>query len=93
MLKPLRAGNFAALTSSKRVEGHGPMQDMAVHPAMGAVLVAMPDNSRKIVAALCRGPAGPCLAFEASYPISNRAAPNGGSGSPAVEVLVRAQRA
>jgi putative intracellular protease/amidase len=31
---------------------------MAVHPTMGAVLVAMLDTSRKIVAAVCHGPAG-----------------------------------
>jgi putative intracellular protease/amidase len=62
----------AALTSPMRVEdidpnrfdvillvgGHGPMQDMAVHPTMGAVLVAMLDTARKIVAAVCHGPAG-----------------------------------
>ena len=62
----------AALTSPMRVEdidpdrfdviflvgGHGPMQDMAVHPTMGAVLVAILDSSRKIVAAVCHGPAG-----------------------------------
>jgi putative intracellular protease/amidase len=62
----------AALTSPMRVEdidpnrfdviflvgGHGPMQDMAVHQTMGAVLVAMLDTSRKIVAAVCHGPAG-----------------------------------
>jgi len=40
------------------VGGHGPMQDIAVHPTMGAVLVAMLDTSRKIVAAVCHGPAG-----------------------------------
>ena len=62
----------SALTSPMRVEdidpdrldviflvgGHGPMQDMAVHPTIGKVLVAMIDNSRKIVAAVCHGPAG-----------------------------------
>jgi putative intracellular protease/amidase len=62
----------ASLTSPMRVEdinpdqvdvlflvgGHGPMQDMAVHPTMGAVLVAMLDNPRKLVAAVCHGPAG-----------------------------------
>lgn len=61
-----------ALTSPMRVEdinpdkfdviflvgGHGPMQDMAVHSTLGAVLVAMLDNSKKIVAAVCHGPAG-----------------------------------
>jgi len=39
------------------VGGHGPMQDMAVHPTIGAVLVAMLDNPRKIVATVCHGPA------------------------------------
>lgn len=62
----------SALTSPMRVEdiepdrfdlvflvgGHGPMQDMAVHPTLGAVLVAMLDNPRKVVAAVCHGPAG-----------------------------------
>jgi putative intracellular protease/amidase len=40
------------------VGGHGPMQDMAVHATLGAVLVAMLDNPRKMVAAVCHGPAG-----------------------------------
>ena len=40
------------------VGGHGPMQDMAVHPLLGQVLVAMLDNPRKLVAAVCHGPAG-----------------------------------
>jgi putative intracellular protease/amidase len=40
------------------VGGHGPMQDMAVHPTLGRVLVAMLGNPRKIVAAVCHGPAG-----------------------------------
>ena len=62
----------AALTSPMRVEdidadrfdaiflvgGHGPMQDMAVHPTIGAVLAAMLDNPKKVVAAVCHGPAG-----------------------------------
>ena len=62
----------AALTSPMRVEdispepfdviflvgGHGPMQDMAVHPTLGGVLVAMLDNPKKLVAAVCHGPAG-----------------------------------
>ena len=39
------------------VGGHGPMQDIAVHPTLGAVLVAMLDNPRKVVAAVCHGPA------------------------------------
>ena len=62
----------SALTSPMRVEdiepdhfdaiflvgGHGPMQDMAVHATIGTVLVAMLDNPRKVVAAVCHGPAG-----------------------------------
>ena len=40
------------------VGGHGPMQDMAVNPAIGALLVLMLDNPRKIVSAVCHGPAG-----------------------------------
>ena len=68
-----------ALTSPMRVEdikaeqfdaiflvgGHGPMQDMAVHPTLGGILVAMLDSPRKIVAAVCHGPAG---FFTASRP-------------------------
>lgn len=62
----------SALTSPMRVEdidpekfdviflvgGHGPMQDMAVHPTLGAVLVAMLDHPKKLVAAVCHGSAG-----------------------------------
>jgi putative intracellular protease/amidase len=40
------------------VGGHGPMQDIAVYSTIGPVLVAMLDNPRKIVAAVCHGPAG-----------------------------------
>jgi putative intracellular protease/amidase len=40
------------------VGGHGPMQDMAVHPTIGVLLVEMLDNPSKIVAAVCHGPAG-----------------------------------
>lgn len=62
----------SALTSPMRVEdidpdtfdviflvgGHGPMQDMAVHPTLGPVLITMLDNRKKIVAAVCHGVAG-----------------------------------
>lgn len=37
--------------------GHGPMQDLAVDPALGALLVSMLDGG-KVVAAVCHGPAG-----------------------------------
>lgn len=40
------------------VGGHGPMQDMAVHPTVGSLLAAMLDNPKKVVAAVCHGPAG-----------------------------------
>lgn len=40
------------------VGGHGPMQDMAVHATLGSVLVSMLDNPKKVVAAVCHGPAG-----------------------------------
>jgi putative intracellular protease/amidase len=40
------------------VGGHGPMQDLAVHPTLGAVLIEMLENPRKVVAAVCHGSAG-----------------------------------
>jgi putative intracellular protease/amidase len=68
----------ASLTAPMRVEdvrpdqfdviflvgGHGPMQDMAVYSTIGPVLVAMLDNPRKIVAAVCHGPADGTWAFK-----------------------------
>lgn len=40
------------------VGGHGPMQDMAVHPSVGDLLAATLDDPNKIVAGVCHGPAG-----------------------------------
>lgn len=40
------------------VGGHGPMQDLAVHPSMGALLEANLDDPAKVVGAVCHGPAG-----------------------------------
>jgi putative intracellular protease/amidase len=40
------------------VGGHGPMQDLAVHPSIGDLLAANLDNPRKIVGGVCHGPAG-----------------------------------
>jgi len=40
------------------VGGHGPMQDMAVDPSIGRILVALLDDPKKIVSAVCHGPAG-----------------------------------
>lgn len=40
------------------VGGHGPMQDMAVDPSIGAILAALLDDPKKVVSAVCHGPAG-----------------------------------
>lgn len=40
------------------VGGHGPMQDLAVHPTIGQLLAANLDNPHKMVGAVCHGPAG-----------------------------------
>jgi putative intracellular protease/amidase len=40
------------------VGGHGPMQDMAVHPVIGGLLAEALDSPNKLVAAVCHGPAG-----------------------------------
>jgi putative intracellular protease/amidase len=39
------------------VGGHGPMQDLAVDPAISDLLNAVVDDSEKILAAVCHGPA------------------------------------
>lgn len=39
------------------IGGHGPMQDLAVHPTFGDLLVANLDDPRKIVGGVCHGPA------------------------------------
>lgn len=39
------------------VGGHGPMQDLAVHPSFGDFLAAMLGDPGKIVSAVCHGPA------------------------------------
>lgn len=40
------------------VGGHGPMQDLAVHPTIGDVLAANLDDPDKFVGGVCHGPAG-----------------------------------
>lgn len=40
------------------VGGHGPMQDLAVHPTIGDLLAANLDDPSKMVGAVCHGPAG-----------------------------------
>lgn len=39
------------------VGGHGPMQDLAVHPTLGDVMVQILDDPNKVLAAVCHGPA------------------------------------
>jgi putative intracellular protease/amidase len=40
------------------VGGHGPMQDLAVHPTIGQLLSANLDNPHKMVGGVCHGPVG-----------------------------------
>jgi putative intracellular protease/amidase len=40
------------------IGGHGPMQDLAVHPTIGGLLEATLDDPTKIVGGVCHGPAG-----------------------------------
>lgn len=40
------------------VGGHGPMQDLAVHPTLGELLIANLDSPDRFVGAVCHGPAG-----------------------------------
>ena len=40
------------------VGGHGPMQDLAVHSTIGALLAANLDHPAKFVGGVCHGPAG-----------------------------------
>jgi putative intracellular protease/amidase len=40
-----------------QVGGHGPMQDLAVHPTIGQLYADVLTNENKILAAVCHGPA------------------------------------
>lgn len=40
-----------------QVGGHGPMQDLAVHPTIGQLFVDVLADDNKILAAVCHGPA------------------------------------
>ncbi len=53
-LEDVQAGSYDAVFV---VGGHGPMQDLAVHPTFGDFLAVMLNASDKIVAAVCHGPA------------------------------------
>lgn len=57
---PLKLEEVQASTSDVAflVGGHGPMQDMAVHPSIGDILATHLDDPAKIVASVCHGPAG-----------------------------------
>ena len=54
MLENVQAGSYDAVFV---VGGHGPMQDLAVHPSFGDFLAVMLDAPEKIVSAVCHGPA------------------------------------
>ena len=56
------------------VGGHGPMQDLAVHPSIGDILTANLDDPTKIVGAVCHGPAGFLSAHrsDGSWPFKGR---------------------
>jgi putative intracellular protease/amidase len=54
-LEDVRPGRYDVLFI---VGGHGPMQDLAVHPTIGDLLAANLDNPAKIVGGVCHGPAG-----------------------------------
>jgi putative intracellular protease/amidase len=47
------------------VGGHGPMQDLAVDPDIGGLMVAMLGDQGKILAAVCHGPASFLSAHDA----------------------------
>lgn len=53
-LEEVQAGSYDAVFV---VGGHGPMQDLAVHPSFGDFLAVMLDAPGKIVASVCHGPA------------------------------------
>ncbi len=54
-LEDMRAEDFDVVFI---VGGHGPMQDLAVHPTIGDLLAAMLDDPNKVVSAVCHGSAG-----------------------------------
>jgi putative intracellular protease/amidase len=54
-LEDMRATGFDVIFL---VGGHGPMQDMAVHPTIGDLLATMLDDPKKVVSSVCHGSAG-----------------------------------
>ncbi len=53
-LEEARAGDYDVVF---QVGGHGPMQDMAVHPTVGQLFADVLDDPDNILAAVCHGPA------------------------------------
>jgi putative intracellular protease/amidase len=53
-LEDIKPGTFDVIFV---VGGHGPMQDLAVHPTLGDLLAANLDDPKKFVGAVCHGPA------------------------------------
>ena len=53
-LEDLKPGSYDVIFV---VGGHGPMQDLAVHPTFGDLLAANLDSPTKFVGAVCHGPA------------------------------------
>ncbi len=53
-LEDVRAADYDVVF---QVGGHGPMQDLAVHPTVGALFADVLADDRKILAAVCHGPA------------------------------------
>lgn len=49
-----------------QVGGHGPMQDLAVHPTVGALFAAVLADESKILAGVCHGPAAFLTATDAT---------------------------
>lgn len=54
-LEEVRPGQYDVLFI---VGGHGPMQDLAVHPTIGELLAANLDDPGRFVGGVCHGPAG-----------------------------------
>lgn len=53
-LEDVEAGDYDVVF---QVGGHGPMQDLAVHPTVGKLYADVLDSPDKILAAVCHGPA------------------------------------
>ena len=53
-LEDVKPGSFDVVFV---VGGHGPMQDLAVHPTLGDLLAANLDDPKKFVGGVCHGPA------------------------------------